>query len=377
MFAIENRYLRPLPPIVIGLVAAVILLFIGNLIANARSEEAFGLAAQSTFGLGGWATWLIVGAVLVYVVYVWAADRPIWKVGTREVVYMALGAALYGVLSWIFNTIPVPSVSLVSLRPTIIIPIFFGFAFGPVVGFFSGFVGNILGDALTGWGVFPVWDVANGLVGLIPGLVWAFKDKARSVNVLVWVSAALLAIATALPLISPNITDPFSGEPANFGTWWWVPLLGLALLLVTNFVPRLWPWLMGLLGLGILVRAIISLVNEGFSGGVLILIILAVLVGALAYYVFRRREAIAAALSDEDTRTIVVWGTLANIIGIGFAAFADIFVNGYTFFVAFVGEFVPAAGPNILFAILLTPLLYGAWKQTQAQAGRPAEPLQA
>jgi len=369
MFA-ENRYLRPLPPVVIGLVAAVVLLYVGNLIASSRSEDAFGLALQQTFGAGGWATWLIVGAVLIYATYVWAADKPIWNVGTREVVYMALGAALYGVLSWIFNTIPVPSVSLVSLRPTVVIPIFFGFAFGPVVGFFTGFVGNILGDALTGWGVFPAWDLGNGLMGLIPGLVWVFKDKEKSVNTLVWVATGLLVVAAALPVISPNIADPFSGEPANFGGWWWVPLLGAVLLLVTHFMPSLWPWLMGLLGLGILVRAIMSLASEGFSGGVLILLILAVLIGALAFYIFRSREAIAKALSDSDTRMIVVWGTLGVIVGIGFAAFADIFINGYTFFVAFVGEFVPAAGPNILFAILLTPLLYGAWQQAQAQTGR-------
>ena len=370
MFATENRYLRPLPAVIIGLIAAVVLLFIGNLIASARSEDAFGLALQDTFGAGGWVTWLIVGAVLVYIIYIWAAEKPIWKVGTREVVYMALGAALYGVLSWIFNTIPVPSVSLVSLRPTIVIPIFFGFAFGPVVGFFTGFVGNILGDALTGWGVFPVWDVGNGLVGLVAGLVWVFKDKSRSVNTLVWIVAVLLLIATALPIISPNIVDPFSGEPANFGDWWWVPLVGLILLLVTNFAPRLWPWLMGLLVIGIVVQAIISLVSDGFSGGVVVLILWATLMAMLAFYIFRRREAIAETLSDEDTKAIIVWGTLGIIIGMAFAAFADIFINGYTFFVAFVGEFVPAAGPNTLFAILLAPLLYGAWKQAQAQSGR-------
>jgi uncharacterized membrane protein len=368
--SLENRYLRPLPPIIIGLVAAVVLLFIGNVIANARSDEAFGLAARSAFGASGWVTWLIVAAIVVYGIYIWAADKPIWQVGTREVVYMALGAALYGVLSWIFNTIPVPSVSLVSLRPTIVIPIFFGFAFGPVVGFFTGFVGNILGDALTGWGVFPQWDVANGLVGLIPGLIWVFKDKTRSVNTLVWVTAILLGIATILPLIQPNITDPFSGEPADFGNWWWVPLLGLALLLVTYFAPRLWPALMGLLVVGFLARGILSLVNDGFSWGAVILFLLALLTAGLAYYVFRRRENIATALADEDTRAIVVWGVLANIIGIGFAAFADIFINGYTFFVAFIGEFIPAAGPNTLFAVLLAPLLYGAWRQAQAQTGR-------
>jgi ECF transporter S component (folate family) len=362
MFALENKYLRPLPPVIIGLVAAVVLLYIGSLIAGSDFSDALGSASHIT--------WFVIGAVIVYGIYVWAVDQPIWKVGTREVVYMALGAALYGVLSWIFNTIPVPSVSLVSLRPTVIIPIFFGFAFGPVVGFFTGFVGNILGDALTGWGVFPQWDVGNGLMGLIPGLVWVFKEKERSVKTLVWIVAVLLLIATALPIISPNIADPFSGEPANYGDWWWVPLAGLVLLLVTNFVPRLWPWLMGLLGLGFLVQAIVSFSSEGFSGGALILLIVAILIAVLAVYIYRGREAIAAALSDDDTKTIVVWGTLGVIIGIGFAALADIFINGYTFFVAFVGEFVPAAGPNILFAILLTPLLYGAWRQAQAQTGR-------
>jgi uncharacterized membrane protein len=360
MFA-ENRYLRPLPPIIIGLVAAVVLLFIGSLIAGSAFSDALGSTSQ--------VVWLIIGAVIIYGAYVWAADQPIWKVGTREVVYMALGAALYGVLSWIFNTIPVPSISLVSLRPTVIIPVFFGFAFGPVVGFFSGFVGNILGDALTGWGVFPAWDIGNGLMGLIPGLVWVFKDRKSAVNTLMWVAAALLLVATVLPLVSPDITDPFSGEPANFGGWWWVPALGLVLLLVTNFVPKLWPYLMGLLGLGFLVRGVASLGGDSV-GGAIILIVAAVIIGALAFYLFRNRAAIAETLSDEDTKTIIVWGTLGVIVGIGFAALADIFINGISFATAFVGEFVPAAGPNTLFVILLTPLLYGAWRQAQAQTGR-------
>jgi len=190
------------------------------------------------------------------------------------------------------------------------------------------------------------------------------------VNVLVWVTAALMVIAAALPIISPNIDDPFSGDPSDYGSWWWVPAVGVVLILVTNYAPNLWPWLMGLLGLGVVVRAVMSLVSDGYSTGVLILFLWAILIGLLAYYVFRRAKAISEALSDEDTKSIVVWGAFAVIVGIGFASFADIYINGYTFAVAFVGEFVPAAGPNVLFAVLLTPLLYSAWKQAQAQTGR-------
>lgn len=34
----------------------------------------------------------------------------------------------------------------------------------------AGLVGNTIGDALTGWGLYWNWSVGNGLIGLIPGL---------------------------------------------------------------------------------------------------------------------------------------------------------------------------------------------------------------
>jgi hypothetical protein len=102
----------------------------------------------------------------------------------------------------------------------------------------------------------------------------------------------------------------------------------------------------------------------------ILFLVLTLLGAAMAYRLYSRRQDIAEAMSDIDTKTIIVWGVLANVIGIGFAALADIWVSGLTPIAAFAGEFVPAAGPNILFAILLAPLLYGAWKQAQLQSGR-------
>ncbi|MBO9367569.1 MAG: ECF transporter S component [Chloroflexi bacterium] len=97
--------------------------------------------------------------------------KSLWSFGTREVVYAAIGAALYAVVSYLTNFLQIPSAGNVSFRPGVVIPIFFGVAFGPLVGFISGFLGNILGDLLSGYGFWFWWDLGNGLMGLIPGLI--------------------------------------------------------------------------------------------------------------------------------------------------------------------------------------------------------------
>jgi len=99
--------------------------------------------------------------------------KSIWKFGTREVVYAAIGAALYAVLGYATNVLQLPGAGNVAIRPAVVIPMFFGIAFGPIVGFITGFVGNVLSDLLSGWGFWFWWDLGNGLMGLIPGLIAA------------------------------------------------------------------------------------------------------------------------------------------------------------------------------------------------------------
>ncbi len=97
-------------------------------------------------------------------------DRSnLWEVTSRTIVYAAIGAALYGIL--LVAQIPIPG-STVSIRPAFALVPFFGYAFGPVVGFFVGLVGNAIGDQISGWGAVTSWNwsIANGLVGLIAGL---------------------------------------------------------------------------------------------------------------------------------------------------------------------------------------------------------------
>jgi uncharacterized membrane protein len=254
-----------------------------------------------------------IGIILVYAVYLATARSDAWVVGTREVVYMAIGAALYGVFNLIFNTIPMPSVSQVALRPSICIPVFFGYVFGPVVGFFTGAVGNILGDFLTGWGVFPAWDIANGLIGMIPGLVLLFADKKRSLNFLTILVAILIAITAVLIFVNPRVPGPWTGEIEDFSFWAWAFIVGGVVVIALRFIlERL----------------------------------------------------------SVDLAAVNLWGTLGIIIGIGFAAIADIWINGYSFATAIIGEFAPAAGPNILNSMILTPILLAAYEAVQARTGR-------
>ncbi|GAB4424412.1 MAG: hypothetical protein OHK0015_03130 [Chloroflexi bacterium OHK40] len=305
----QNKWVRPLVPLAIIVVASIVLLYIGGFIAAAQ-----GATDDAALPLSRWGGVVLAAAAIIYGLYVGFADRPIWQIGTREVVYMAIGAALYGVLSWVTNAIfPLPSISLVSLRPAVVIPVFFGIAFGPVVGFFSGFVGNVLGDALTGWGVYPLWDVGNGLMGMIPGLIVGFKNRKQSLDVLTWVVAGIAVLASVLMLLNGGYEmSDFSGNTYTAGGLFWIPLVG------------------GLLVVG-------------------------------ARYLFAR---------DVDTAAAVVWGALGVIVGIGFAAFGGIIQNGTSPAAAFFGEFVPAAGSNLINVVILLPILLTAWNAAQARSGR-------
>jgi len=263
-----------------------------------------------------------IGLLIVLVIYLLTSKNKMWEVGTRQVVYMAIGAALFAVFSYLFNgtVFVVPSVSQVALRPAIAIPMFFGYAFGPVVGFFTGAVGNMFGDALTGFGLSPQWSVGNGLVGLISGLVWLFADKKKSINVVLLISAVLAVAASILYFVKPDISN------INFYD-------------VDN---------------GIFGDAPISM-----FAGVSVLIGLAIVL--VVRFVFGKNIDVAAA---------VTWSMLGNLLGIGFAAVSDIWINGYSPAVALVGEFLPSAGPNLIFAAILVPILVGAYAAVQKQTGR-------
>ena len=126
--------------------------------------------------------------------------RSMWGVDSRTIVYAAIGAALYGVLA--FFSIVIPGSNNVSVRPAFAIVPFFGLAFGPVVGLFTGLVGNAIADQISTYGLLTAWNwsIANGLVGLLAGVFAAGSIGKMGGNKIV--SAAIVgALATAVGLL--------------------------------------------------------------------------------------------------------------------------------------------------------------------------------
>ena len=135
-------------------------------------------------------------------------DKNLWKFGTREVVYSAIGAALYGVLSYATNVLALPAAGNISLRPAVAIPMFFGVVWGPIVGFLSGFVGNWIGDGITGWGFYWNWCVGNGLMGLVPGLIAAGITSYKAQSTLI--KAAIYSVlGAAVGMLFAAVTEKY------------------------------------------------------------------------------------------------------------------------------------------------------------------------
>lgn len=116
----------------------------------------------------------------------------------KQIVAMAVGTALYAALTIPFNTLQIPGVGLVAVRPTVAIPMLFGFVFGPITGFVSGFLGNILSDAVSFGGFFWNWDIGNGLLGAIPGIGYFIVKRTNWTKAQALVTAAVLAIVGSI-----------------------------------------------------------------------------------------------------------------------------------------------------------------------------------
>jgi hypothetical protein len=267
-----------------------------------------------------------IGLAILLMVYLFTRHHPIWVVKRQHWLVMAVGAILYALFSWILGgaVFTVPSVSQVSLRPAIVIPIFVGYAFGPAAGFFTGAVGNMLGDAFSGFALSPQWGIGNGLIGLIAGMPNLVPRQKKAINLALAASIVLAGVATAVFLQNRSLPNLLFFDP----------------------------------NAGVFGDATIS-IFAGLSSVIGLILVLLV------------RFAYAENLS---VISAIVWGMFANFVGLGFAALSDIWINEYSPAVAIVGEFLPAAGPNLIFAAILTPIFVSGFEALRKTGAQPSPP---
>src|SRR5512136_525920 len=229
----DKKFVNALLTVLVVLVIFALAVFlVGNVLGVSRFQT-----DQATILLRF--AFVVLGLLIAFAVYFVTRQNSAWEVGTRQVVWMAIGAALYAVFSFIFNgtVFVVPSLSQVALRPAIAIPMFFGYAFGPVVGFFTGAVGNMFGDALTGFGLSPQWSIGNGLIGFIAGMALLFKDKKRSMDTVLWISGVLALLAVILFFTNRDVTNGFyfvATEPVSLFAGLAI-VIGFILVLIVRF----------------------------------------------------------------------------------------------------------------------------------------------
>ena len=165
----------------------------------------------------------------------------LWEVSARTVVYAAIGAALYAVFAQ-FSFI-LPGTQSVSIRPAFVFVTFFGFAFGPIVGLFTGAVGNALADQISGWGLLTSWDwsLAAGAVGLLAGLVPSIWSGAKAGNARLIAAAVGSAVAVLIGYVIVILDIPL-GTTADFNAFLtanYIPVVVANVLTVVILMPIL------------------------------------------------------------------------------------------------------------------------------------------
>ncbi len=148
----------------------------------------------------------------------------VWGIDVRHVVFMALGAALYAGISYATNSLQLPGASNVSLRPGIVIPLFFGVVFGPWVGLFVGVVGNSINDLLTG-GIYWNWELGIGLIGFVAGLVIYFTRGRYQTTRKIVFAEIFSVLGLFVGLAFASLSDM------------WVSQYSFQTVLVSDFVP--------------------------------------------------------------------------------------------------------------------------------------------
>ncbi len=285
---------------------AVLVLFVVLLVLANTFTEGERFHGLSTAG--------VIAVTLAGLLALFRATRGngAWEVSVRGIGWMTLGAVLYAAFTYFFGVVVDVSIGQVQLRPAICIPVLFGYAFGPVVGFFTGAVGSVLGDFISGWGVFPNWAMGSGLTGMVPGLVVLVAKERHNLRTLTTVILVLIVLTAGVVFVHPHAPEPWTDEVVDHSFWGWALLIGGLVMVANRFLLE------------------------------------------------DRSVALAA---------VNLWGTLGILAGNAYAALADIWISEFTPGTAIIAAFAPAAASDLLNLMVFTPLVLAAYNLLRRKLG--------
>ena len=135
----------------------------------------------------------------------------------KTVVATGIGAALFIIVGTLINIpTPIPNTNI-QLQYAVIA--LFAVIYGPTVGFFSGFIGHALKDALQYGSPWWTWVLVSGLIGLAIGLLAKkinIEKSPLTVKDYVWFNAVhIIAIVVGWALIAPYGDILIYSEPAS------------------------------------------------------------------------------------------------------------------------------------------------------------------
>lgn len=250
--------------------------------------------------------------IVLFALYLLTSRYDIWILNPEKVLFMGLGTAMYLGTSYLFTAHLDISFGKILLRPAVCIPVLFGFSFGPGVGFFTGAVGSLLADFAIGWDVFPIWNIASGITGLVPGFMALFKEEKIPQRYLSSLVILLIVASAVMVFLYPVVPEPWTGHIKDFTFWGYALLIGGAVMISNSYLME---------------------------------------------------------QVDLDFVSINLWGALGIVLSTLFTSVGDIWLNNFSPATALIGEFAPYTAIDILNLVLFAPLLMALYHAASRRLG--------
>lgn len=135
------------------------------------------------------------------------------KLGTKEIVAVAIGSALFGFLM-VFGGIQV--FTNTKLTTAYIVPVIVGAFFGVIPAALVGFIGNFIADTIGAWGYWIDWTIGNAFACFFIGSLSLYganikKGVFEIKHAVIFSIISVIGIAISFGIITPIVTTLLYG----------------------------------------------------------------------------------------------------------------------------------------------------------------------